>query len=241
MFGMFNKKSRKPPLLSHETGAGFDMDDIKKAAQYDCDWDNKKTLMQGCLQAFENGRHENMRVFVTSYLEFKRQSGAVDRVETQGLDSGFDHLISKPIVQLLERQQDPQAVLDILSAQMSAYYKQIMLDIVLRHACSSNSWMVVPVLLQSGADANAGRGRPLSNAARQGHVKITTMLLQAGADIDMARSITEAKKLEAFDTTITAARKPATEDAPQPQTLTVPRLDDIATPSRPVIKKPSQG
>lgn len=247
MFGMFNKKAKQPPLLSRQTGAGFDMDNIRKAAQLDGDWDTKETLMQGCVAAFEDGRPENLRTFIMAYLEFKRGGGAVDRIETGGLDAGFENLISKPVLHLLERQQDPSAVLDTLSREMSVYYKQIMLDIVLRHAASTNSWMVVPVLITAGADVNAGRGRPLASAGREGHVKVVQQLLQAGANIDAARTHTSAKNMDVFEKTIRAAQsaqqgKPETARAApalsDERTIEAPRLD-IAPAGRTAIKKPA--
>ena len=45
---------------------------------------------------------------------------------------------------------------------------------------------MVKLLLASGADPNAGRLRPLTDAARDGKVEMTLMLLEAGADVNAA-------------------------------------------------------
>lgn len=240
MFGMFNRKSEKTAKkypLSYEAGAQGDAGEVYKSAQRDGDWDTKEKLLQGCIAAFEDGRPENLRSFIMGYLEFKRAGGGVDKVEKGGLDAGFEGLVCKPILHLLERQSEPQVMLDTICAQMSPYYKQLMLDVVLRHACASNSWMVVPVLITAGADINAGRGRPLASAGREGHLKIVRILLDSGADVAMAFDRTDAKNLAAFEKSILACqgKTPAAETAPAQEIA--PTLK-ITPAGRDTIKKP---
>lgn len=244
MFGIFNNKASRAAKnypLSREAGEKGLPADVHAAAQRDGSWDTKENLVQGCVAAFEKGHADNLRAFVMGYLEFKRAGGAVDKIETSPLDDGLVGLICKPVLHLLERQQHPAKVLETLTSAMSPYYKQLLLDVVLRHACVSNSWMVVPVLLEAGADVNTGRGRPLLNAARAGHVKIVTLLLQAGANIESARALTNNENKDPFEKSITActgasaptATPVATETVLQAPTLTI-------TPAgRSTIKKPT--
>lgn len=242
MFGMFNKKADKAAKkypLSHEAGENGAPADVRKASQRDGDWETKHKLVQGCVAAFEDGRPDNLRAFVMGYLEFKRGNGNVDKIETGGLDGGFNNLICKPILHLLERQQDPTAVLATLTRDMSAYYKQLMLDIVLRHACSTNSWMVAPVLIDAGADINTGRGRPLASAGREGHVKIARLLIDAGADIDMARAVIEDKNKAAFEKTIAACATASAPEQKEDQVITAPTVK-ITAAGRDTIKKPQR-
>ena len=243
MFGMFNNKAEKAAKkypLSREAGEKGTTADVRAASQRDGDWNTKEKLVQGCIAAFEDSRPENLRAFIMGYLEFKRKGGGVDNIETGGLDGGFDNLVCKPVLHLLERQQNPAQVLVTLTNEMSPYYKQLMLDIVLRHACATNSWMVVPVLVEAGADINTGRGRPLANAGREGHLKIVTALLAAGADIELAREMTEDKNKAAFEKSITACATSVQPAKPAPveaQTVAAPTVK-ITAAGRDTIKKP---
>lgn len=243
MFGMFNNKADKAAKkypLSQQAGEHGAPADVRKASQRDGDWDTKEKLVQGCVIAFEDGRPENLRAFLMGYLEFKRANGNVDKIEAGGLDKGFDGLVCKPILHLLERQQDPAGVLATLTTDMSAYYKQLMLDIVLRHAAATNSWMVVPVLIEAGADINTGRGRPLASAGREGHVKIARQLIDAGASIELAREQTEERNKAAFEKTVAACGALPTAAAPvekEDQRITAPTVK-ITAAGRDSIKKP---
>ncbi len=245
MFGMFNKKAKQPSPLSRETGLLGTSKAVYAAAQINGSggWSSKADLMEGCVEAFEQDRPDNLRAFIMGYLEFKRAHGYVTKVETKGIDDGFVHLVCDPLMLLLEKKKDPAAVLATLTDDMSPYYKQLMLDLLIRRCAMTNSWMVAPVVLAAGADVNAGRGRSLSNTARRGYVKMTQMLLEHGADIQQARALVDDDDIAEFDKTIQAAKALGADADKQPpaQTLTAPRIDDIATPSRPVIKKPAQG
>lgn len=236
MFGFFNKKSKK--TSPHDIGARGSNAAIRAAAQEDCDWDEKKELLQGCLAAFDAGNHTNLRVFIMAYLEFKRTSGAIDKLENNTIDRGFTELITTPLLYLLERQQNPGELLDELSSDMSVYYRQIMLDLLLRQACVNNSWMMVPILLTAGADVNTGRSRPLASAATKSHIKIITLLLDANADIAQARAHVSSDKEKAFDLAIHAAQSSKSPFSATGSTvIEAPRLD-ITPAGRTVIKKP---
>ena len=249
MFGMFNNKAErnaKKYPLSRDAGEHGTPENAYVAAQRDGGggWTSKKELLAGCVAAFEAGRPQNLRSFVTGYLEFKRANGSVSKMETEGIDDGFVGLLCDPIMLLLEKQKEPAAVLETLTREMSPYYKQILLDLVLRRCAMTNSWMVMPVIIAAGADVNAGRGRALSNTGRRGFVQLTRILLDAGADIGMARALLEAENkqdaLDAFIKTIAAAKgtTPAPDVSAQEGAADEPPAKLVITTRTP-IKKPA--
>ncbi len=209
MLGIFNRTNQKQELRTFETGLNGTLADIRTAAQMGGNW------------------------------EYKREDGSISNIETQSLDGGLTHLVGKPLVHLLERQKNPAQTLEILTEEMSAYYKQMLLDIVLRHAANQHSWMVVPVLLAAGADINTGRGRPLFSALRNGNLRMAHILIDAGADVDMALRLAAR---EDDDDDITAATQTLrllrgdTDTAAQDnfETGTPP----VASSPRTIIKKP---
>ena len=246
MFGMFNKKSKQPSPLSREVGLLGAAEAVYAASQINGNggWSCKIELMKGCIDAFEQGRPANLRAFVMGYLEFKRAQGYVTKIETEGIDDGFVHLVCDPLMLLLEKQKDPQAVLATLTDEMSPYYKQVMLDLIIRRCAMTNSWMVAPIVLAAGADANTGRGRSLCNSAHRGYTKLTQILLEHGADIEQARALVDDENIPDFDKTIQAAKALIAASTAKPssaightQTLDAPRID-ISPAGRTTIKKP---
>lgn len=249
MLKIFNTKAQKHAKkfrLSLEAGEHGTADEIAATIKWTDTlfdtaklanaWEAKTSLLQGCITAFENGRPENLRAFIMSYLELRRADGTIAHIETGGLIKGLSELVGAPVMQLLEKQQDPTRALETLSADMSAYYRQIMLDISLRESARNNSWMVVPVLLAAGADVNAGRGRPLANAGTDQHIKIAEILLAAGADVDLARQTVVRLSTshtgynpDVFDATIHAAH------ASMPKTTRLSQARMI-TASKPLLK-----
>lgn len=243
MFGIFNKKAKVPAPSGHDIGAGSDLAAIRLAAQAHCDWSRKAPLLQGCIAAFQDNRPENLRAFIMSYLEFKRSNGNVAELHEGGMDVGFIHLIARPVLHEIERHQNPDSVLETLSAEMSPFYKQLMLDLLLREACATDGWMMAEVLIKAGADVNTGLGRPLANAGRERNLRIANILIAHGADIDMARAVLinedRQANLEAFNATMAMTKKP---DAPAPQTPSPEREDAPAKlhiTARTPIKKPA--
>lgn len=178
MKGFFNRKSPAPPAeLTTEQAAAL--------ARRDGNYSTKQADAQRLLQRAVAGDTAPFFAFLQSYLVYKRELGNYEKSHSDGLDSGYTHLLCRPALSYIEQMRDAKEALAQMTAQYSPFYRQMLCDILLREAASNGSWAAVEVLLASGADPNCGQGRPLNSAVREGHPRIVQMLLAAGADTDL--------------------------------------------------------
>ncbi len=176
-----------------ETGLNGKPEKVREKALVDSEYTKKIELVEGCMKAFDEGRPENFRTFLGAYLEFKRKSGSLDKIMTEGMDEGIVNLASRPLMRLIEKSQTPAQTIESLTTGLSPYYRQVALDLALREASGkANSWFVVEAVLAAGADANAGGGRPLASAIRNDNTRIAGILFTHGADFDKVPAFAEA-------------------------------------------------
>lgn len=158
--------------------------EIRAQAMAEGNYMQKLPLLQGCLEAFDAGRPENLRHFLAAYLEFKRANGNTAKLHAEGVDDGFVALVSKPVTILVERSTAPLDTLEAITQGLSEFYRQVVLDIGLRHAVTEGAWSATEAYLKAGADPNCGQGRALYNAVRNNHGRIVQQLAAHGADFD---------------------------------------------------------
>ena len=177
----FFKKSQ--PVLLFDTGKQGKLADIAAEARKETgDWKIRKNLLDGCVAAFREGKPENLACFLANYLSLKREVGDVTKLANGPMDEGFKGLVAKPSCLLIEESNKPMETLDLLSKNMSPYFKQVFLDLILREATASQGAYAAQIVLDAGADPNTGSGRPVANAVlRQDH-KTIELLYRYGAD-----------------------------------------------------------
>lgn len=182
MKGFFNRKSAAPPAeLTSEQAAAL--------ARRDGNYTSKQPDAARLLQRAVAGDSAPFFAFLQAYLVFKRENGNYDQSHSDGLDSGYQHLLCRPALSYIEQMPDAKEALAQMTAQYSPFYRQMLCDLLLRDAAATGSWAAVEVLLAAGADPNCGQGRPLNSAVREGHPRIVQMLLAAGADQALTLSL----------------------------------------------------
>lgn len=161
------------------------LEKIRAKALADENYNKKTGLLTGSLKAFDEGRPENLRAFIGAYLEFKRKKGDIAELDTKAMNEGFIELVSKPILYLIEKSKSPAQTIASVVADMSDFYKQVTLDLVLREACCSNagSWFAAEAVLDAGADPNTGNHRALANAVNNKDTRIIEALYRYGANM----------------------------------------------------------
>ncbi len=194
MFG-FGKKKETPPtepavpaVLSEETGYQGSPDSVAEGARWmPGDYDKKVPLLKGAMRAFREGRPENLRAFLGSYLAFKSALGSFISIDKKDMDEGTTTLIATPVVQLLEESATPAETVATIAVDLPPYYAQILLDVSLRYACRQNSFYAVEALLETGADVNSYSGRALLIACGKNNQRIGAILLRYAPDIGLTR------------------------------------------------------
>lgn len=210
-----------------EMGRDHEPARIREYAARNMGYDLKKPLLQGALEAYsQRNRLDKLVAFVTGYLELKRRDGALLKFENDVLDDGVQHLVCKPLINLLEQKRQPQEDIAQLAADLSPLYHQALLDMLLRYAATENSWALIPELHRAGAEINAGNGRALLNAALKNNARSILALVDCGADIARARAICATEKQAEFDDKIADAQKRFKVEAPR---LLAPRLQPPST------------
>lgn len=176
---------------------------ITALAEQGGDYNHKLSLVEGCVEAFHQGRPENIRAFIASYVRFK----IADAKTTP--DSGYEHLLTRPLVRLCKT-NDPnnvQVIQDALS-NLPADIQKNMLNICLRHICHDGLDNSVEDFVKAGASVDAGGGRPVLNAYKQNNINILATLHRLGANfnvpgIEVEKSVTDglANYKKIFDAT----------------------------------------
>lgn len=125
-----------------------------RRAQASGNYTSKISLMQSCVETFKAGKPDDLRAFLTGYLEFKRASGQFK------IDEGYKALVILPVLSLMEVSDAPADVLSSVTEEMSAPFRQFVCDAVLSVARGRSDEMVLKALMSLGADSNAFTGRP---------------------------------------------------------------------------------
>jgi hypothetical protein len=179
----FNIFARKDPKeAQHMMGLEGLPSDVRQAAKADIKYQVKKPLLEGALAAYAQGRKENIAAFVSGYLEFKRDFGYINAMVTQEIDEGCERMLCGPLLTRMEKSADPVSVFDDFSKDLTPYYRQTLLDLMLRFASYTDAWSVGQVLIRLGADVNTASGRPLYHAVKSRSNKMTALLIATGAD-----------------------------------------------------------
>jgi hypothetical protein len=202
---------------------------VRRKAMADISWQKKQGLLNSCIAAFEADNADDWRIFLMGYLELKRGAYALDAAQTAGMDQGLANLVANPVMYMLERHKKPAAALRELTADMSDFYRQHVLDLTLRQACARGSWVAVAPLLSAGANVNTAHGRPLFLALVNNQPDIARALLKEGAASDLALALTDDKNRAAVTARLQALQPPA----PAPKRAASPK----PPAARPVIKK----
>lgn len=179
-FNVFSRKDSKQDQFN--LGLNGETQDIRRAAKADSKYSTKIPLIDGALTAYEQGRKENIAAFVAGYLEFKRDFGYINVMVMQELDEGSEKLLCTPLLRAMEKSTTPVVVFDEFTKDLTPYYRQTLLDMMLRFASYTDAWSVGQTLLTLGADVNTASGRPLYHAVKSRSNKMTALLITAGAD-----------------------------------------------------------
>ena len=167
------------------------------------DYNHKLSLVAGCVDAFHQGRPENIRAFLAGYVRFKVSD------DKMAPDSGYDYLMTRPLIALctLNDPKNPQIIQDAL-CDLSPNLQKTMLNICLRHICHDGFDNSVEDFVKAGASVDAGGGRPVVNAYRQKHVNVLATLHRLGANfnapgVEVEKSISDglANYKKIFDAT----------------------------------------
>lgn len=162
-------------------------DDIAIAAAADCDYRKKLPLLQAVTAKADAGDTAPLATFLLQYLIFKRDDGAWERAHEGGLCDGYIHLACRPVIRHIENSMDGPAALQDLTKNFPPFYRQMLVDLALRRATATGSWIAVETLLTARADPNAANGRPLASAVREGYADVVQQLLLAGAKPEISQ------------------------------------------------------
>lgn len=144
--GLFGKSD-------YDIGLKGSTEDVAARAKVDQNYDKKLNLVGGCVEAFLQGRQDNLRAFFASYLDFKRGQGKMspDPLSMRS-DGGFDNLIAAPFLGVLERQADQWRALAGLTQGLSPYYRDAVMALALRHARNTQVWPAAQAYLEKMID-----------------------------------------------------------------------------------------
>lgn len=175
----------------YETGLNGPLARISLLAGQGGDYNKNLTLVEGCVDAFHQGRPENIRAFLTSYVLYKV---ADDKTVP---DSGYEHLMTRPLIRLckLNDPNNPKIIQEALS-NLPPDLKKTMLNICLREVCHDNLEDSVEDFVKAGASVDAGGGRPVYNAYKQNNINILATLHRLGANfnipgVDVDKSVSD--------------------------------------------------
>lgn len=161
-FNFFARKEK--PLTGYALGRQGTPAAVFEFARTSDGWEYKHETLEGAMDAYLAGETENLRQFLTGYLDLKRANGSISKMFNSTIDDGFLNLFADPMMRLMERSLDPAKTFEDITGQWSAFYRQIALDFILRRAAAANSDIVADCAIKLGADINAHNGRPLSVA-----------------------------------------------------------------------------
>lgn len=232
---IFKKKAKALSVkdMTFDTGFSDRIDEIFYLAQTDISYNVKIPLLEGCMQAFGEGRPQPMRAFLKGYLEFKRHKGSLTDILSTKMDDGISNLVARPAMLLVEKSHTPKETLETLGAELSAFFRSALHDLVLRESVLHGSWPAAEAALDLGADPNAAKGRPLINALSKGDHRLMELLFLRGARIDRIPqdqlSYDNRGKLTAFYARLTG-QETTPETVPEPPPL-APKPSSPKNPS----------
>ena len=180
-------------------------------------------LQRGAIQAFSEGRPENVQTVLSNLDEF--------RIKTRHnrYDTSFEDIsVIASLLRLTEGNDNPSAAISLALEKIPEQAKQGVLDNLLYKYIYSYgaTTTFVDGLLKAGANANAFEGQILAQAAaRSRHISVVKLLHDNGASFDDALFTMQTKNweqkfingLKAYREEITG--EPATEDAKTQATM----------------------
>ncbi len=190
MFGFGKNKevsSPPPPNAKYLKGLNGSADEIYLLAATDGSYSTKTDIVKGCVDAYLQGRPENLQQFFKGYLYYK--------IESQGhtqVDDGYEALLVKPFEQVVAKADNPKEAALNLVQDVMPHHIRTALNLVLRVSCYNGAETTAEAALQSGADVNAADGKPLLNAVGRNNTNLFPLLYRFNADFNLAASKADA-------------------------------------------------
>jgi len=173
------------PETAYDFGYSGTAEAVRGLALLPLDIAAKGELLEGCLDAYDEGRKENLQAFFAGYVSAKMKTVAVpgDRI--------LQDYFLRPVMALTLQSETPYGALRDLLGGMTPEVRQSSLDLLLRHACINGNVKMARLTLVQGADAEAGGKQPvLGVASSKLPEKIKKELLEVlhlhGANLDKA-------------------------------------------------------
>ena len=203
MFGMFKTAAQRRPL-SREAGVNGVAIDIANTARKDNGlWVTKTPLMQGCLHAYGQGNPDNLAAFLENYIPCALEKRHTNMLAT---DDSFRDLVYKPLLHILSSALYSPQALAPLQTKINPSTWSLILDACVSRAALRNDIPAAKAFIALGGKADEWRQQPLRHAASAGHVDMTRLLLDAGANAHQARPQEGTHRYDMFMKTIKAAK-----------------------------------